>query len=101
MKYTKTLVIVCNLALLTTGAFAQPTLLSAVGPDAQTLQARDFVGTLEVTGDFPPVRFAEDFVVTLCHKSAPSLQELTGPSLVQLEFAASAVPWRLNEPEAE
>ncbi len=48
MKYTKTLVIVCNLALLTTGAFAQPTLLNAVGPDTQTLQARDFVGTLEV-----------------------------------------------------
>jgi hypothetical protein len=59
------------------------------------------VGTLEVTGDFPPVRFGEDFAVTLCHKRAPSLQELNGPSLVQLEFVASAVPWRLNEPEAE
>jgi|ERR1700733_9465731 hypothetical protein len=48
MKYTKPLVIACNLALLTTGAFAQPTLLKAVGPDTQTLRARDFVGTLEV-----------------------------------------------------
>lgn len=60
-----------------------------------------FVGTLDVTGDFPPVRVGEDFVVTLCHKSAPSLLELNGLSLVQLEFVASAVPWRLNEPEAD
>lgn len=48
MKYQKTLVIAVNLALLTTVAFAQPTLLNTVGPDTQTLQARDFVGTLEV-----------------------------------------------------
>jgi hypothetical protein len=31
----------------------------------------------------------------------PSLPELKGLPLVQLEFTASSVPWRLNEPEAD
>ena len=48
MRYTKTVAILCNLALLTTGAIAEPTLLNAVGPDTQTLQAADYVGTLVV-----------------------------------------------------
>ena len=45
MKYTKTLIIACNLALLTPGAFAQPPLLNAVGPDTLNLAADDYVGT--------------------------------------------------------
>jgi hypothetical protein len=48
MKYPKIFAIACNLALLTTGAFAQPTVLNAVGPETDTLQASDFVGTLTV-----------------------------------------------------
>jgi hypothetical protein len=51
--------------------------------------------------DFPPVELGTGFTVHLCHKSAPSLQELKGLPLVQLEFTASSVPWRLNEPEAD
>jgi hypothetical protein len=48
MKYTKALVIAGSLALLTTQAFAQPTLLNAVGPVSDTTQASDYVGTLIV-----------------------------------------------------
>ena len=59
-----------------------------------------FVGTLDVTGDFPPVRFGDEFSAWLCRKSAPNLSELDGLPLVQLEFSTSAVPWRLDEPEA-
>jgi hypothetical protein len=59
-----------------------------------------FIGTLDESGDFPPVELGTDFTVHLCHKSAPSLQALNGLPLVQLEFTASSVPWRLNEPEA-
>ncbi|MDB6011513.1 MAG: hypothetical protein JWL65_3763 [Gammaproteobacteria bacterium] len=58
-----------------------------------------FVGTLDVTGDFPSMRFGDDFSAWLCHDSAPSLAELDGLPLVQLEFAGSAVPWVLDEPE--
>jgi hypothetical protein len=60
-----------------------------------------FIGTLEESGDFPPVELGSAFTVHLCQKSAPSLQELKGRPLVQLEFTASSVPWRLNEPEAD
>lgn len=60
-----------------------------------------FIGTLDESGDFPPVELGTGFTVHLCHKSAPSLNELKGLPLVQLEFIASAVPWRLNEPEAD
>jgi hypothetical protein len=48
MNYPKTLVIACNLALLTSVAFAQPTLLDTVGPSTDTLQASDYAGTLIV-----------------------------------------------------
>jgi hypothetical protein len=60
-----------------------------------------FVGTLDVTGDFPPVQFAEGFSVYLCSKSAPCLPALKDLPLVQVEFTASAVPWRLNELEPD
>ena len=46
MKYLKPLVVTCSLALLTTVAFAQPTVLNAVGPETDTVQANDYVGTL-------------------------------------------------------
>jgi hypothetical protein len=48
MNYQKTLVIACNLALLTTGAIAQPKTLDPVGPETETLQPSDYVGTLKV-----------------------------------------------------
>jgi hypothetical protein len=48
MKNPKLLAIACNLALLTTGAIAQPTVLDTVGPDTNILQASDYVGTLVV-----------------------------------------------------
>jgi hypothetical protein len=60
-----------------------------------------FAGTLDVTGDIPSVRVSEDFEVFLCRKSAPNLAELNGLPLVQVEFAASAVPWLLDESEAD
>jgi hypothetical protein len=60
-----------------------------------------FVGTLDETGDFPPVKFGQDLAVMLCQKSAPGFPELRDLPLVQLEFVASAVPWRLSEPEAD
>jgi len=60
-----------------------------------------FIGTLDESGDFPPVELGAGFTVHLCQKSAPSLPELKGLPLVQLEFIASSVPWRLNEPEAD
>lgn len=60
-----------------------------------------FIGTLDESGDFPPVKLGTGLTVHLCHKSAPSLEELKGLPLVQIEFTASSVPWRLNEPEAD
>ena len=49
MKKTNTLVLLCNLALLTTGAFAQPiTLTTPMGPRPAELAAGDYVGTLKV-----------------------------------------------------
>jgi hypothetical protein len=48
MKYSKTLAVLCNLSLLTTGALAQPTLLGTVRPARETLHASDYVGTLKV-----------------------------------------------------
>jgi hypothetical protein len=60
-----------------------------------------FVGSLDVRGDFSPVHFGDDFCAYLCEKGAPCLPELKDLPLVQLEFTAAAVPWRLNEPEAE
>ena len=48
MNYQKTLIIACNLALLTTGAIAQPTMLNAVRPVTDTILPSDYVGTLKV-----------------------------------------------------
>ena len=55
-----------------------------------------FVGSLEVTGDFPPVEMGDNFTVWMCRNSAPSLPELKGMPLVQLELSAEAVPWCLK-----
>src|SRR5215469_11217190 len=55
-----------------------------------------FCRHLDLTGDLPPVRLNEVFEVFLCRKSAPNLAELNGLQLVQVEFAGSAVPWRLD-----
>lgn len=49
----------------------------------------------------PPVELGSGFAVHLCHKSAPSLEEFKGLPLVQLEFTATSVPRRLDEPEAD
>jgi hypothetical protein len=59
-----------------------------------------FIGTLDEFGDFSPAELSAGLTVQLHHKSAPSLQEFKGLPLVQLEFTASSVPWRLNEAEA-
>ena len=59
----------------------------------------DSNGTHVLGGDFPSVSFGDDFSAWLCNESAPSLAELDGLPLVQLEFAASAVPWVLDEPQ--
>jgi hypothetical protein len=58
-----------------------------------------FVGDLSVTGDFAFVPFSNGLLVSLCKKSAPSLAELDGQPLVQLEFRAEGVPWLLAEEE--
>jgi len=58
-----------------------------------------FVGTLEETGDFPPVDLGVGFAVWMCHASAPCLRSLRGLPVVQLEFHAESVPWLLDEEE--
>lgn len=58
-----------------------------------------FVGTLQETGDFPPVYLDEDFSVWMCRASAPRLDSLKSSPVVQLEFHAKSVPWLLSEPE--
>jgi hypothetical protein len=58
-----------------------------------------FVGTLEETGDFPTVDFGGGFSAWMRHASAPRSPSLEGVPVVQLEFAAEAVPWHLDEPE--
>lgn len=60
-----------------------------------------FVGNLEVTGDFPFVPFPNGLLVSLGKKSAPSLPELEGMPLIQLEFRAENVPWLLSEEEPQ
>ena len=49
-----------------------------------------FIGTLDGSGDFPPIGLGGGFTVHLRHKSAPSLEELKGLLLVRLEFTAAA-----------
>lgn len=58
-----------------------------------------FIGSLDRTGDFPPVELGDGFTAWLCPGSAPALQSLKGKPLVQLEFHCTDVPWRLDEPE--
>ena len=58
-----------------------------------------FVGTLDVTGDFPPVEYAGGFISYMCNKSTPCLPELEGLSLIQLEFRAQNVPWVIADEE--
>jgi hypothetical protein len=58
-----------------------------------------FVGSLDETGDFPPVHFDEGFSVWMCGASAPRLISLNDLPVVQLEFSAESVPWLLSEPE--
>ena len=58
-----------------------------------------FVGTLDHTGDFPPVDLGGGFATFLCRALAPPLASLKDASLVQLEFQAKSVPWLLDEPE--
>jgi hypothetical protein len=60
-----------------------------------------FVGVLERTGDFPVVPMSGDFDVWLTGKGTPPLDSLRGHPLVVVEFHATAVPWVLDEPEAE
>jgi len=58
-----------------------------------------FMGTLELTGDFPMVPMGNDFSACMLRRCAPTLPGLEGRPLVQVEFHASNVPWVLNEPE--
>jgi hypothetical protein len=58
-----------------------------------------FVGTLEETGDFPPVDFGHSFTAWMCRAAAPRLISLGDLPAVQLEFRAELVPWLLAEPE--
>jgi hypothetical protein len=60
-----------------------------------------FVGELLVTGDFAFVPFSNGLLASLSRKSAPSLTELEGLPLVQLEFRAENVPWVLSEQEPQ
>jgi hypothetical protein len=60
-----------------------------------------FVGQLYETGDFPAVDFGGGFTVSVCRTCAPALSTLQNLPTVQIEFHADAVPWMLDEPEAE
>ncbi len=58
-----------------------------------------FVGKLNKTGDFTPIRFTENFSVWMCEPSAPRLASLEKHQVVQLEFHCDSVPWLLDETE--
>ena len=60
-----------------------------------------FVGTLEVAGNFAPVQMEDGFTAWMCRSASACLAELKGLPLVQVEISATAVPWCLDEPEAE
>jgi hypothetical protein len=60
-----------------------------------------FVGELEVSGDFAPVKFGENLVVCLCKNNALCLNSLDHLPIVQLEFRAENVPWKLDEPSPD
>ena len=59
----------------------------------------NFVGSLEVTGDFDPVEYDNGMLAYMCRTSAPSLPALKSLPLVQIEFRASMVPWKLDDEE--
>ena len=58
-----------------------------------------FVGQLIETGDFPQEEYGPHFRAWLQRASAPMLPSLKDKDLVQVEFAADAVPWLLEEPD--
>jgi hypothetical protein len=58
-----------------------------------------FVGTLDETGDLPPVRFGPDFEVWMRRTEAPRFSSLRDKQIVELGFGTEAVPWLLDEPE--
>ena len=60
-----------------------------------------FVGALELTGDFAPVEMGEGFTAWMCRGASLCLAELKGLPLVQIELSATAVPWCLDEADAE
>ena len=60
-----------------------------------------FIGTLGEIGESTPVKLGPLFSVGLCPASAARLPSLEGKQVVQLEFHAEAVPWRLDEPEID
>jgi hypothetical protein len=60
-----------------------------------------FIGTLDKAGESAPVDLGSGFSVWMCPASAPRLPSFEGKQVVQLEFHAPAVPWRLDEPEMD
>jgi hypothetical protein len=58
-----------------------------------------FIGTLDEIGDSPRVKLGANFSVRMCPARAPRLPSLEGKQVVELEFYAEAVPWRLEEPD--
>ena len=60
-----------------------------------------FIGTLDETDDSPLLKLEPSFSAWMCPASAPRLRSLEGKPVVQLDFHAGAVPWRLAEPEID
>jgi hypothetical protein len=60
-----------------------------------------FIGTLDKGGESALVDLGSDFSVWMCPASGPRLPSLKGKQVVQIEFDARAVPWRLAEPEID
>jgi hypothetical protein len=60
-----------------------------------------FIGSLDEIDESPLLKLEPSFSVWMCPASAPRLPSLEGEHVVQLEFHAEAVPWRLAEPEID
>jgi hypothetical protein len=60
-----------------------------------------FVGTVKDRESFGAVDFGNGFSAWMCESFAPRLPSLKGAQVVQIGFSAEAVPWLLDEPEAE
>jgi len=60
-----------------------------------------FIGTIDDIGESPSVQLGPGFSVWMRPASAPRLRSLEGKQVVQLEFHAEAVPWRLDEIEID